>query len=102
VTTDSLLADSANPFIARWKDSAASEPANSQLFLGELCDLLGVARPQPAQQDESQNNYVFEKRVGFNNGDGLCGTRDVVSINFPGRSTANSDSSRLSLTVSRR
>lgn len=57
-------------FIARWKESGAAERANFQLFLGELCDLLGVERPHPAQADDRQNAYVFERAVTFQNPDG--------------------------------
>ncbi|MDT5121251.1 MAG: hypothetical protein QOC96_733 [Acidobacteriota bacterium] len=57
-------------FIARWKESGAAERANYQLFLSELCDVLGVVRPQPAQADDKQNAYVFERAVTFQNGDG--------------------------------
>lgn len=57
-------------FIARWKDSGGAELANSQSFLKELCALLEVPQPEPTQPDESHNDYVFEKRVEFNNGDG--------------------------------
>lgn len=57
-------------FIERWRGSGAAEQANSQLFLGELCDLLGVPRPEPTRQDDAANAYVFEKGVTFNNGDG--------------------------------
>jgi hypothetical protein len=57
-------------FIARWEDSAAAELANSQSFLNELCTLLNVPHPDPTQQDDSLNVYVFEKGVAFNNGDG--------------------------------
>lgn len=57
-------------FIERWRGSGAAEQANSQLFLGELCDLLGVPRPEPTKQDDAANAYVFEKGVTFNNGDG--------------------------------
>jgi len=32
-------------FIRRWGNSGAAERANYQLFLSELCDLLGVPRP---------------------------------------------------------
>src|SRR3954469_18089295 len=32
-------------FIARWSAASASERSNSQPFLSELCDLLGVERP---------------------------------------------------------
>ncbi|MCD0461417.1 DNA methyltransferase [Roseiconus lacunae] len=33
-------------FIDRWKDSGGAELANSQSFLKELCDLLGVPQPE--------------------------------------------------------
>ena len=46
-------------FIARWKNSAAAERANYQLFLAELCDLLSVPRPQPAVADNTRNEYVL-------------------------------------------
>ncbi len=35
-------------FITRWQASGASERANYQLFLSELCELLGVEKPRPA------------------------------------------------------
>nr|MBA2733563.1 class I SAM-dependent DNA methyltransferase [Acidobacteriota bacterium] len=57
-------------FITRWKESAAAERANYQLFLSELCDVLEVTRPQPARGDDEQNAYVFERTVTFHNGDG--------------------------------
>lgn len=61
-------------FIARWKGSAAAERANFQPFLSELCDLLDVPRPQPAQSADSLNVYVFERSVTFHNGDGSTST----------------------------
>lgn len=57
-------------FLARWEASGASERANYQLFLAELCDQLGVDRPEPSQPDETFNRYVFEKAVTFAHGDG--------------------------------
>ena len=57
-------------FIDRWKRSGGAELANSQSFLKELCDVLGVPQPEPTISDEEQNSYVFEKAVQFNNGDG--------------------------------
>ncbi len=50
--------------------SGGAELANSQSFLKELCDLLGVPHPEPTQSDEEKNEYVFEKAIQFNNGDG--------------------------------
>jgi hypothetical protein len=57
-------------FIKRWESSAASERANYQLFLAELCAVLEVEPPQPAGADDAQNAYVFEKSVRFPNRDG--------------------------------
>lgn len=55
-------------FIARWRESGAAERANYQLFLSELCDLLGVDRPQPATADTAADAYVFEKPVPLPHG----------------------------------
>lgn len=57
-------------FLRRWEASGASERANYQLFLSELCDVLGVPRPDPARPEEVANAYVFEKPVTFSHGDG--------------------------------
>ena len=57
-------------FITRWQESAASERANYQLFLIELCDLLGLARPEPATGQPERDGYVFERPVHFHNPDG--------------------------------
>jgi hypothetical protein len=48
-------------FIARWSASAAAERANKDLFLTELCDALGVERPEPTTGDTERDHYVFEK-----------------------------------------
>ena len=57
-------------FIERWKASGASERANCQPFLSELCDVLDVPRPEPARADKEHNHYVFEKSVTFRHSDG--------------------------------
>lgn len=62
--------DTLTAFVARWRESGAAERANCQLFLGELCDALGVERPHPTQPDDAQNAYVFERAVTFQNPDG--------------------------------
>jgi hypothetical protein len=48
-------------FVARWQSSAASERSNYQLFLIELCEVLGVGRPEPATGEPEQDQYVFER-----------------------------------------
>ena len=52
-------------FIARWAASAGAERANYQIFLAELCDVLGLPRPDPSVADEAANTYVFDKAVTF-------------------------------------
>lgn len=49
-------------FIARWLASGGSERANYALFLTELCDLLGVPRPDPATASGG-GSYVLEREV---------------------------------------
>jgi hypothetical protein len=56
--------------VERWKRSEAAERANYVLFLSELCDFLGLPRPEPTQAEDHQNTYVFEKTVDFKNLDG--------------------------------
>jgi hypothetical protein len=48
-------------FGTKWKDSAAAEKSNSQPFLVDLCDYLGVPRPNPSTGDPARDAYVFEK-----------------------------------------
>ncbi len=61
-------------FIQRWHNSGAAERANYQLFLSELCDLLGVNRPDPSKPDDEENAYVFERSVTFHHPDGSTST----------------------------
>ena len=61
-------------FLARWRHADGSELANYQLFVGDLCALLGVDPPQPAREDTRDNAYVFERRVTFCHGDGNTST----------------------------
>lgn len=64
-------------FIERWKPSGGSERANYQLFLAELCDLLAVERPDPAQPDNLENAYVFERSLRFTNAEGQVTTNFI-------------------------
>jgi hypothetical protein len=61
-------------FIERWARSGGAERANYQLFLAELCQVLDVPRPEPTVEDDSQNAYVFERNVQFDNLDGTYST----------------------------
>ena len=64
-------------FIVRWQKSSASERANYALFLSELCDYLGLPRPQPSQADESLNIYVIDKAVVYQELDGSTTTNYI-------------------------
>jgi hypothetical protein len=51
-------------FISRWQNNAGgAERANYAMFLAELCDVIGVARPDPASHETEFNEYAFERGV---------------------------------------
>jgi len=62
--------DTVEAFIVRWQSAGGSERANYQLFITELCELLGLPKPEPAKAEAEDNAYVFERRVTFRHGDG--------------------------------
>jgi len=68
-------------FICRWKASGASERANYQLFLTELCELLGVEKPRPASAKIHEATYTFERPVEFDDGEGKKTTNLLTYIN---------------------
>lgn len=56
-------------FIARWNGTAESaEQANYQMFLAELCAVLGVPVPDPAAG--GHGDYRFERKVTLHHRDG--------------------------------
>lgn len=57
-------------FIERWSGVQSSEKSNAQSFLAELCDVLDVPRPDPADPDNERNAYVFERLVTFHHAGG--------------------------------
>ncbi len=64
-------------FISRWSGRAGGqERANYALFLTELCDVLGVARPDPAGDPEA-NDYVFERVVTETARDGSTSAKRI-------------------------
>ena len=67
---DGLAPTAIDAFIERWRGASGSERANYQIFLTELCNLLGLPQPDPARQDTQDNAYCFERRVLFQHGDG--------------------------------
>ncbi|MGN6374121.1 MAG: class I SAM-dependent DNA methyltransferase [Sphingomonas sp.] len=61
-------------FIARWQNNeGGAERANYALFLTELCDLLDLPRPDPADANHDHNDYVFERAVTFRDAGGKTG-----------------------------
>lgn len=57
-------------FIQRWSKADGTERANYQLFLTELCRVLELPHPDPANSDARDNAYIFERRVDINHPDG--------------------------------
>ena len=57
-------------FIAHWRETGGSELANTQSFINGLCHLLGLDAPAGSRSDDLHNDYVFERRVFQDNGDG--------------------------------
>ncbi|CAK0760054.1 hypothetical protein CCP1ISM_970003 [Azospirillaceae bacterium] len=49
-------------FIDRWRPSEGGERRTYQMFLAELCDLLGVDKPETVGE-----TYVFERNVSMAN-----------------------------------
>jgi hypothetical protein len=60
-------------FINRWSSASASERSNSQPFLSELCDLLGVERPH----NTFEHGYAFEFPVTEHQLDGSTSERRI-------------------------
>ncbi|MCP5537815.1 MAG: hypothetical protein H7A51_16475 [Akkermansiaceae bacterium] len=54
-------ADALDAYISRWSASGAAERSNYALFLSELCALLGVDPPDPAQEKNELNDYVIDR-----------------------------------------
>jgi len=64
------ISEAVEAFIDRWRDTGGKERANYQLFLTELCQLLDLPGPEPAGADDSDDAYVFERRVDICHPDG--------------------------------
>lgn len=60
----------ATEFITRWNKNGGSERANYQIFINDLCDVLGMDKPEPSSADSRDNAYVFERRVIKSDSDG--------------------------------
>lgn len=65
-------------FIGRWTArEGGAERANYQMFLAELCDVIGVPRPQPAGAETVLNDYVFERAVKTRDSDDIASSKRI-------------------------
>lgn len=55
-----LAAMTVEGFIAKWATAEAAERAHKDSFLNELCDVIGVPRPDHLTGDPAKDRYVFE------------------------------------------
>jgi hypothetical protein len=62
-------------FLARWDATELAERANYARFLDELCDILGVERPDPAAGP--LGDYRYERSVTHREADGSTTTRRI-------------------------
>lgn len=76
-TPDLPAPEAIDAFIQRWKDSGGGELSNTQSFLNEFCDLIGVSRPEPSREETALNDYVFERQVTRDHLDGTRSTRRI-------------------------
>ena len=68
-----MTSELVNRFVSRWSQATPSERANSQLFLSELCDVLGLAHPEATRE----NGYSFEYPVTQHHPDGTATTGSI-------------------------
>jgi hypothetical protein len=60
-------------YIVRWTSrEGGAERANVQMYLSEFCDVIGMARPDPAGFEHKYNDYVFERAVRRRESDAIA------------------------------
>lgn len=65
-------------FIERWTSrEGGAERANYQMYICELCDLISVARPEPAGCERDYNDYAFERAVRRRPSDEIASCRRI-------------------------
>lgn len=70
-----MTGDPIGAFIARWDGTEQAERANYARFLDDLCDVLGVSRPDPAAGP--LGDYRYERGVTHREADGTATTRRI-------------------------
>ena len=64
-----------NIFLNRWSNLfGGAERANYVMFLNEMCDLIGVANPNPANHDDDHASYRFERPVKRRDSEDIAST----------------------------
>jgi hypothetical protein len=71
------MASAMDGFLAKWSVSGGEERANKDSFLSELCDALGLPRPDPKTGEDARDLYVFEKDVVVSHQGGRRTTRKI-------------------------
>ncbi|MFG1426783.1 class I SAM-dependent DNA methyltransferase [Roseixanthobacter glucoisosaccharinicivorans] len=72
------MSSAVETFIARWQDrEGGQERANYAMFLPELCVILGLAPPDPANASTQGNDYVFERVVKETARDGAVSSKRI-------------------------
>jgi hypothetical protein len=68
-------------FDSKLADSGAAERANKDLFLADLCAVLGVAPPDPSTGDPERDLYVFEReaKLAHEGGEATIGRIDLYA-----------------------
>lgn len=65
-------------FLGRWtRGEGGAERANYGMFLSELCDVLGVGRPDPASGGARLGGYQFEAPVRSRESEGVKSTKRI-------------------------
>jgi hypothetical protein len=64
-------------FVETWLKSGAAERAHKDKFLDQLCDVLGVPKPEAKTNDPSRDRYVFEHDVPTAHEGGQVTTRKI-------------------------
>jgi hypothetical protein len=93
-------------FVEKAKASGGAERANYQLFVIDLCDVLGLPRPNYARSDTAHDDYVFERRIAFQHPNGTssagwidCYRRDcfILEAKQSKKRVANDSTDQLAL-----
>jgi hypothetical protein len=86
-------------FIEEWRLSGGNERANSQTFINDLCELIGVQRPRGTQSDMAANDYVFERHMVKTEIDGATSNAGLIATS---ESPSYSKQNRVATATARR